>query len=539
MMSIGRRQFLGGAAAGLACLATRGGPSASTMVDAKVELLVGETGGRVSPDIYGHFVEHLGGVVYDGIWVGADSKVPNIDGIRRALVEQMRRLKPGIVRYPGGCFADSYDWRDGTGPRAQRPRRTGFWGPVEPNQFGTNEFVRFCQLVGAQPYLAANLRGLPAQHFYEWVDYCNAPARSTTLAELRASGEAGSAAPFGVRYWGVGNEAWGCGGNMTAAEYSMEFRRFTAAVPGYGLNPRFIASGPNSGDLNWTRGFFARMAEKGQFNFYAWAMHYYTWNLSRGATEDWEQGKRDAVNFDLEEWYELFRQGDKMETLIRDTWQAMGEFDSQHRVKIAVDEWGAWYKPGAEVHPSHQLGQMPTLRDALLSALTLDTFNRQADKVVMANVAQLANCLHTLFLTHEENFVVTPNFHVFEMYAAHQGAQSLRTVFTAPEVRYTRAGRPATFWGLNGSASLHDKTLTLTVVNPHVSEARETEISTRGATVRAASATVLTAPDIHAHNTFAHPHEVEPRAEQINLGAGGRLIYRFAPASVTRLQLSL
>lgn len=539
MTSIGRRQFLGGAAAGLAYLAMRGGRSTSTMVEAKVELLVGETLGRISPDIYGHFVEHLGAVVYDGIWVGEGSKVPNIGGLRRALVEQMRRIKPSVVRYPGGCFADSYDWRDGIGPRARRPRRSGFWGQPEPNQFGTNEFARFCQLVGAQPYLAANLRGLPAQSFYEWVDYCNAPAGTTTLAELRASGEAGSAAPLGVRYWGVGNESWGCGGNLTAEEYSMEFRRFTAAVPGYGLGPRFIASGPNSGELDWTRRFFARMAEKREFNFYAWAMHYYTWNLSRGATEDWELGKRDAVNFDLEEWYELFRQGDKMETLIRDTWQAMGEFDHQHRVKIAVDEWGAWYKPGTEVDPSHQLGQMPTLRDALLSALTLDTFNRQADKVVMANVAQLVNCLHTLFLTHEENFVVTPNFHVFEMYAPHQGAQALRALFDAPEVRYTRAGQPATFWGLNGSASLHDKTLTLTVVNPHASEARETEISTRGATVRAASATVLSAADIHAHNTFAQPHAVEPRDEQVNVGASGRLVYRFAPASVTRLQLSL
>ena len=494
MTGIGRRQFLGGAAAGLTLLAARGRQNVGAQLDSKIEVLINEPIGQISPDLYGHFVEHLGGVVYDGIWVGADSKVPNIGGIRRALVEHMQKIKPPVVRYPGGCFADSYDWRDGVGPRARRPRRTGFWGRLEPNEFGTNEFARFCQLTGAQPYLAANLRGLPAQSFYEWVDYCNSPAGGTTLAELRASGESGSAAPFGVRYWGVGNEAWGCGGNMTPEEYAMEFRRFTAAVPGYGLQPRFIASGPNSGDLNWTRGFFSRMAEKRQFNFYGWALHYYTWNLSRGLTDDWEKGKGDALNFDLEEWYELLRQGDRMEMLIRDTWNAMGEFDHEHRVKIAVDEWGAWYKPGTEVHPSHTLGQMPTLRDALLSALTFDTFNRQADKVVMANAAQLINCLHSLFLAHEEKVATT---------------------------------------------GFDPKRLTLTVVNPHASEPRETEIVTRGATVRAARARVLTAADIHAHNTFEHPREVEPKDEQVNVGAGGRLVHRFAPASVTLLQLSL
>src|SRR5256714_11853123 len=265
MSIIGRRQFIGGTrAGGLASLWGGGGQGAG----AKIEVIVDEPVGTISPDIYGHFVEHLGGVVYDGVWVGEGSKVPNVGGIRAALVEQMRRIRPSVIRYPGGCFADSYDWRDGVGPRARRPRRTGFWGRTETNQFGTNEFVRFCRLTGAQAYLAANLRALPAQSFYEWVDYCNSPAGSTTLSELRASGEEGSRDPFGVRYWGVGNEAWGCGGNFTPQEYATEFRRFTAAVPGYGLRPLFVASGPGDGDLNWTRGFFSRMAEKRQVDFY-------------------------------------------------------------------------------------------------------------------------------------------------------------------------------------------------------------------------------------------------------------------------------
>ncbi|HYN85735.1 MAG TPA: alpha-L-arabinofuranosidase C-terminal domain-containing protein [Pyrinomonadaceae bacterium] len=538
---VGRRQFLGGAlaAASGVLLHARGGQG----VAAKIEVLPDETIGTINPDIYGHFVEHLGGVVYDGIWVGEGSKIPNTNGVRAALVEHLRRAAPSVIRYPGGCFADSYDWRDGVGPRARRPRRTNFWGPVESNQFGTNEFVRFCKLVGAQPYLAANLRGLPAQSFYEWVDYCNSPAGATSLGELRAAGEAGSREPFGVRFWGVGNESWGCGGNFTPDEYAMEFRRYTAAVPGYAMSLRYIAAGPGSGDLAWTRGFFAKMAEKGAASFnslYGWGLHHYSWNASRGTSHDWDAAKGDAVNFNLEEWYELLREADHVDRHMREHWAAMGEFDREHRTKLCVDEWGAWYRPGTEVHPTHQLGQMPTLRDALITGITLDAFNRHADKVVMGNVAQLVNCLHALFLAHEERFVTTPVFHVFEMYAAHQGARSVRAVFDAPEVGVTRLGKPATFWGLNGSASLRDRVLTLTVVNPHASEPREAEITVRGAQVRAAEARVVTARDLRAHNTFAEPGRVVARDEEVR-GAGGRasLVHRFAPASVTRLRLSL
>ena len=537
MTKVGRREFVGGAlAGGLASLAARGaqGPGA------KIEILLDEKLGTISPDIYGHFVEHLGGVVYDGIWVGEDSKVPNVGGIRRAIVEHLKRVKPSVIRYPGGCFADSYDWRDGVGPRARRPRRPNFWGGTESNQFGTNEFMRFCQLTGGKPYMAANLRGLPAQTFYEWVDYCNAPAGSTTLADLRATGEAASREPFGVRYWGVGNESWGCGGNFTPDEYASEFRRFTASVPGYGINPLFIAAGPGSGDLAWTRGFFSKMAEKRHFNFYGWGLHHYSWNVSRGATDDWDKGKGDALKFDTEEWYEMLRQADQMERHIGEHWAAMGEYDREHRVKLIVDEWGAWYRPGTEVGKPYILSQAQTLRDALVSGITLDTFNRHPDKVVMGNVAQLVNCLHSLFLATEDKFVATPNFHVFEMYAPHQGAQGLRTLFEAPEFTHPRAGKLGTFWALNGSASLDGRTVTLTVVNPHATEPREAQVSVRGAAaVRSARARVLTAPDIHAQNTFENPHGVEPREEVEVAARGASLVFRFPPASVTRLQLNV
>ena len=517
----------------------------------RIDILLDEPIGPVTADLYGHFVEHLGGVVYDGVWVGERSKIPNDDGIRRALVEHLRRLPRGAIRWPGGCFADSYDWRDGIGPPAARPTRPNFWidergmltrpdGPAkhEPNTFGTNEFLRLCRQVGAPPYLAANLRSLRPHDFQQWVEYCNAPAGRSTLADQRAA--AGDREPFGVRFWGVGNEAWGCGGEFTAEEYATEYRRFTAWVPRYGLELSLIGSGPNGGDLQWTRNFFTRLLETGEGQLrrlWGWALHHYSWNVSRGATTDWYEGKGDAVAFTSDEWYELLNEADRMDGLITSHWTVMGEFDRRRRVKLVVDEWGAWHREGTEVAPSHLFGQQSTMRDALLAALTLDTFHRHADKVAMANVAQLINCLHALFLAHEDRFVATPTFHVFEMYGAHVGGRAVRSVFSAPRIGYARVNGAGTMWGLGGSASLKDRTLTLTVVNPHIAEASIAEIALRGAAVKSVRASVIAASDIHAHNTFDRPDTVRQRDTPAGTPSGSTLTHTFPPASVTRLTI--
>jgi alpha-N-arabinofuranosidase len=548
MPNPGRREFLSRAA-----LAAAGALFArpARAADSRIEVLLREPIGTVASEVYGHFVEHLGGVVYDGIWVGEGSRVPNVGGIRKGLIDHLRRLPPAVIRWPGGCFADSYDWRDGVGPRGSRPRRTNFWadgmkampdGPekYDPNAFGTNEFGRFCRLSGMQPYLAANLRSLPARDFYQWVEYCNSPAGSTTAAELRAA--AGEKEPFGVRFWGVGNESWGCGGNFTPEEYATEFRRFTSWLPRYGVDLALIGSGPNSGDVSWTRRFLGALVEKGEGQLgalWGWALHHYSWNVSRGRTTDWNDGKGDALRFGVDEWYELLKEADKLDGLIAEHWAAMGETDRRRRVKLVVDEWGAWHRPGTEVYPTHLLGQMSTLRDALLAALTLDTFHRHADKVAMANVAQLVNCLHSLFLAHEDRFVATPNFHVFEMYAPHAGGTSVRTLFSAPSVTFERVGAKGCLWGLAGSATVRGQTLTLTVVNPHVSEARETEIAVRGGAVTSVRATTLAADDIHAHNTFDRPRVVEPKETTASRPRDGVVVHRFAPASVSRLTMDL
>jgi alpha-N-arabinofuranosidase len=550
MKKIGRRTFVGSTlATGAAALLW---PRSIKAADARIEILVNEPIGKISPEIYSHFIEHLGAVIYDGIWVGEKSKIPNYNGVRKALVDNLKKLKPAIIRYPGGCFADQYDWRDGVGPRDKRPTRVNFWadtrykttkayedlegGPqkYESNHFGTDEFVSFCKMVGAEPYLAANVRSRDVRVFLEWLEYCNAPANLTTWSTERVKN--GYREPHKVSFWGVGNESWGCGGDFTPDEYATEFRKFTAWLPTYGVQLKLIGSGPNGGDVNWTRKFFEGLALKGGrqiAKLYGWGLHYYC-----GST-----GQQIANEYTENEWYDLLERSNRMETLVEDHWQIMGEFDRERRVKLAVDEWGAWHKQDADVPPGYLYAYAGTLRDALISAINLDIFQRHADKVVMANPAQLVNTIHSLFHTYEDKFILTPNYHVFEMYMPHSGATALRTEFISPKVGFTRLDAqrretPASLWGLNGSASLRDKQLVLTVVNPHHNQARETEIAIRGATIKSAESRTLTSSDIHARNSFANPQALEPKGAIVN-AQGSSLVFAFAPASVTRLTFTL
>lgn len=552
-MKVGRREFLKGSLAlGAAAIIVPKSVFSQT-AESKVEILINEPIAMINKNLYGHFVEHLGGVVYDGIWVGEKSKIPNYNGIRKDLVDNLKKLNPGVIRYPGGCFADQYDWRDGVGAREKRPTRVNFWadtnykapenykqlkdGPqkYESNHFGTDEFVSFCKMVGADPYLAANLRTRDVRVFMEWLEYCNAPANLTTWSTERAKN--GYKDPHNVSFWGIGNESWGCGGDFLPEEYTTEFRKFTAWLPTYGVKLNLVGSGPNGGDLGWTRRFFQKLTEKGsgQINkLYGWALHYYS-----GST-----GKQIANEYTENEWYELIVRSDRMESLITDHWAVMGEYDRERKVKLIVDEWGAWHWQDADMPAGYLYAYAGTLRDALISGLNLDTFQRHSDKVVMANPAQLINTIHSLFHAYEDKFIMTPNYHVFEMYMPHMGATALRTEFISPKVGFTRLDAqrkevPATFWGLNGSASINGKTVTLTAVNPDIKNAHETEINLNGAKIMSASARVLSSTDIHARNSFENPNALVPRNENVTVGTGGKLVYKFAPASVTRLTLNI
>ena len=514
-------------------------PRSSQAATASIEILPDEPIGTISPNIYGHFTEHLGGCIYDGIWVGERSKIPNIGGIRKELVERLRELKPPVIRWPGGCFADSYNWRDGIGPRTLRPKHTNFWdntpylqkapaGPqkYEPNEFGTNEFARFCKLVGAEPYFAGNLRSLPAKDFYEWIEYCNSPAGSTTGAQIRAQG--GDKDPLNVQYWGVGNESWGCGGNFTGDEYAVEYRRFSEWIPRYDVALKFIASGPNGADYAWTRSFLQKLTEKSKRplqSVYGSALHYYC---------STSPGRGNSIDFTNDQWYELLGKANRMEELIGNHWAVMGEVDTEHHIKLVVDEWGAWHETDPSIDPRYLWAYFPSLRDALVSGLTLDTFHRHADKVAMANAAQLVNNIHTSFVAREDKFTVTPVYHVFKMYGAHGGGTSVRAIFSSGKLNLKTSGNLPE---LAGSCSIHGKRAVLTVTNPSADKPQTASINIRGSKFRKGEATVLTSSDLKAHNSFEHPNALAPSSKAVDLAAA--LNYEFPPASVTRLDLEL
>jgi alpha-N-arabinofuranosidase len=325
----------------------------------------------------------------------------------------------------------------------------------------------------------------------------------------------------------VGNESWGCGGKFTPEDYCREYRRFTEWVPEYGVKPYLIAAGPNSNDLDWTRRFFARWADGTRAPIQGWAPHYYC-----GTTGH-------ALKFTRDQWYEQLHKANQMDPLIRDQWAALGQFDPEHRIKLVVDEWGCWHPAGTEINPAHLFEQMGTLRDALVAALTLDTFNRHADKVDMANVAQLVNNLHSLFLADGDKFVATPNFHVFEMYRPHQGAKGVRIDVQAPDVEFQAGGRPRRIFRVAGSASRTGSNgLTLTLVHTHASDPAEVAIRLRGGSAASARQTVLTHQELNAHNTFDQPNTLVPRFQPVDL-RGSELRCVLAPASVTRLDLGL
>jgi alpha-N-arabinofuranosidase len=548
-----RRQFLKNSTLAGTVLSLSGLKTWAASAEARIEVFRDEPGSVVSPNLFGQFAEHIGGVVYDGIWVGEGSKISNRFGIRSKLIDMLSEIKVPVIRWPGGCFADTYDWMDGIGPSAERPTRTNFWEVdhdverlheqgkqvFEPNQFGTNEFMRLCRMTGAQPYFAANVRSLPALSFDRWVEYCNAPRGSTTLARLREA--AGFSDPFKVRYWGVGNESWGCGGNFTPEEYASEFRRYTAWLPRYGLDLQLVGSGPNSDDLDWTHRFFEQIYTNHSYensSFTGWSVHCYATNLSRGKTDDWYLSKGDALAFDSTDWYEVMRQCNRIEQIIQNQWAAMGQYDTGHQVKLVVDEYGPWYREGTEVDPTHIFGQQVTIRDALATALTLDTFIRHAEKVSLATNAQLVNNINALFLAHEDRFVATPNYHVFGMYAAHQGGQSIRAEFSAPEIHYDRDGKPASFWSLNGSASIKENVITLTVVHPELTRPMDAQIALHGTRISHVAATALTAGDMHAHNTFDDPDAVKPSSLSVDV-SGGLIAVSLPPASVVKLEIRI
>ncbi len=479
-----------------------------------VSIDFGHSRGIINRNIYGHFAEHIGGVIYDGLYVGEDSKVENIRGFRKSLVDSFKKINPPVVRWPGGCFAEIYNWRDGIGPKANRPRRVNWWyycdGRVESNQVGTHEFMEFVRMVGAEPYFAANMTGTTPLHIRDWIEYCNFSAGLTTLADERAAN--GDAAPFGVRYWGIGNENWGGGGQMSPEMCAREYVKYTTICRSLGVKDlRFIMCGANGHDVWWTRRLMQEWQKRPwqEVPTYGMSVHYYT---------NWLSGQ-DDLNFTEEGWYDELRRADYMRNIIDDHRSAMDEFDPERKIKLIVDEWGNWHKEGTGPSGGKNLfEQQSNMRDALVCALTLNIFNNRCDVVDMANIAQLCNNLHSLYLTEGEHFVETPNYFVFDFFKTHQDAKQLPTIVHS--ALREKAGA-APMESLSASASVKDGVMTLTLANLSLTESKDVSLKgLQGQVQGTGEMRVLCAADPATVNTFDNPTAIAPVCNAITLRDG-------------------
>ena len=449
--------------------------------------------GTISPNIYGHFAEHLGRCIYGGLWVGDDPEIPNENGLRSDVVGALKRLHIPVLRWPGGCFADTYHWRDGVGPAESRKTivNTNWGGVTEDNRFGTHEFMELCRQLGCEAYFSGNVGSGTVQELSDWVEYCNMPGVSP-MADLRRQN--GREEPFNVKYWGIGNEAWGCGGNMRPEHYADLCRQYSTYMRQYSRHKIFkIASGANVDDYEWTK----VVAERAGFAVDALSLHYYT--LPR---DDWSH-KGAATGFPREEYYSVLQKTLRMDELVAEHGRILKKAAPNRRLGLVVDEWGAWYDVEPGTNPGF-LYQQNTVRDALVAAINLNIFNNRCDTVVMANIAQTVNVLQAMVLTEGPKMLLTPTYHVFDMYKAHQGA---RQVETYAETKLLNCGD----WqvpDLHVSASeAADGKILLTAVN--LSDTDDTPVEVLLAGAARASGTVLSgAPG--AHNTFDAPETVKP-----------------------------
>ncbi|MDQ3819207.1 MAG: alpha-N-arabinofuranosidase [Acidobacteriota bacterium] len=491
----------------------------------KAELVIraDQPQGTINRNIYGQFAEHLGRDIYGGLWVGEDSPIPNTRGIRNDVIAALRRLNIPVVRWPGGCFADEYHWRDGIGPRGQRPKRINTWwgGVIETNAFGTHEFMDFCELIGAEPYIAGNVGSGTPQELLEWVEYMTSDSQSS-LANLRRQN--GRDKPWKVNYVAVGNENWGCGGEMRAEYYADLFRRYSTFIKDYsGNRVRKVASGGLPEDMHWTETLLSQAGGRMQ----GYSLHYYV-----VPTGNWDK-KGSATEFNEAEWHKTLERVLGLDELISRHSAIMDKYDPQKKVGLIVDEWGNWYDaaPGPDMGA---LYQQNTLRDAISAGINLNIFHKHSDRVQMANIAQLMNVLQAMILTDKEKMLLTPTYHVFEMYKVHQGATLIPVELNAPEYRFGQSAIPS----LHASAS-RDQTgrLHLSIVNLDPNRAAEVSTKVTGANVRNVTGRVLTATSMNSMNTFDKPDAVKPAPFTGIKVQGDQITLSLPPKAVVVLEL--
>jgi alpha-N-arabinofuranosidase len=497
----------------------------SAMAQSKIFIDAGNAKDSINKNIYGHFAEHLGHCVYGGLYVGDNNKsIPHNNGIRLDIVDALKKLKVPALRWPGGCFADGYHWMDGIGPKDKRKHTENTaWGNVrEDNGFGTNEFLQLCEMLNAAPYLALNMGSGTVQESSDWVKYVNHANGSSYLTDLRE--QSGQTKPWNVKFWGVGNESWDCGGNMTVEYYINEYKKYATAISSYGNSEGLfrIAVGPGTEDYNWTEALMRHIPSK---LIEGISVHHYS-------VINWSN-KGSATQFTEQEYFTTMEQAWRMEKFISKNSEVMDKHDPKKRVALIVDEWGGWYEtePGTN---KHFLFQQNSMRDAMIAGLTLNIFNNHADRVRMANLAQIVNVLQAVILTKEEKMVLTPTYHVMEMYNVHQDALMLPlTVISNDYILGDRKMK-----AVSASAS-RDKNGITHISLTNIDAAKEQKISIDPGNIKATavSGRILTSGKIQDHNSFEKPHAVVPKAFTNVKLHNNQLELTLPPCSVVVLEL--
>ena len=491
----------------------------------KIVLKADEGKDTINKNIYGHFAEHLGHCIYGGFFVGeGNKKIPNKNGIRLDVVEALKKLKIPVLRWPGGCFADTYHWKDGVGPKDKRPSMLNvWWGNVkEDNSFGTNEFLNMCEMLNAEPYLSGNVGSGTPQELSDWVKYVSHPNGSSPMTDMRQQN--GRPNPWRVKYWGIGNEAWGCGGNMKAEYYANVYRQYVTFMTNWNNSDRIfrIASGASDDDYNWTE---VMMRDVPPSMLDAVGVHHYS-------VIDWNK-KGSATNFSEEEYFSTMQKAMLMEELVQRHGAIMDKYDPKKKIAMVVDEWGGWY----DVEPGTNgafLFQQNTMRDAMIAGTTLNTFNNHCDRVRMANLAQVINVLQAVILTNEEKLVMTPTYHVMEMYNVHQDALMLPLSVTSNDYKMGKEKLKA----ISASAS-KDKNgvVHISLVNVDANNTQDIRIEVNGGSYKSVTGRILTSDKMQNYNSFDNPDKIKPAVYTAASLSGSAITLKIPAFSVIVLEL--
>ncbi|MXN90085.1 alpha-N-arabinofuranosidase [Flavobacterium sp. Sd200] len=488
---------------------------------ATVSVEKNEKAPTINKHIYGHFAEHLGRCIYDGFYVGENSKIPNTKGVRNDIIAALKDLGIPNLRWPGGCFADTYHWKDGIGPKNERPTIVNQWwgGTTEDNSFGTHDFLNLCEVLGTEPYLAANVGSGTVKEFADWVQYVNHDGKSP-MADLRKKNDREK--PWGVSIWGVGNEMWGCGGNMTPEYYANLYRQYATFMGDWENSGKLfrIASGANVADYHWTE---VLMRDIPKNLIEGVALHSYSF-------VKWEK-KGSSTKYDESQYFDTMKTALKMEELVTRHSEIMDKYDPAKKIALIVDEWGGWYDVEEGTNPGF-LYQQNTMRDAMIAGTTLNIFNNHSDRVRMANLAQTVNVLQAVILTKGEKMILTPTYHVMQLYKVHQDAKLLPVKVLTPDYKFGDATLPA----ISASASVKEGKTHVSLVNIDSKNAITVDVDLATSNLKGFTAKIVSSAKLQDHNTFENPNVIAPKDFKDFKFKNGVLSVTLPPFSVVVLE---